>query len=98
MLFTMLINLTFQERFYTNQNYIGYPTRYTKHRLEEINDFAYNFFYNPEIIGLDFNSTKENSNEKEEHIHNIVNGFIAFINKCDEVIKKNNTEFSIILH
>ncbi len=73
---------------YTNQNYIGYPTRYTKHRLKEINDFAYNFFYNPETIGLDFNSTKENSNEREEHIDNIVNEFIAFINKCDEVIKK----------
>lgn len=74
--------------FYTNQNYIVYPTRYTKHRLEEINAFVYNFFYNPEIIGLDFNSTKENPNERKEHIHNIVNEFIAFINKCDEVIKK----------
>lgn len=72
---------------YTNQNYIGYPTRYKKHKLEELRNFTHNIYYNPQTNYLDFEK-EYTSEEIENHAEEIVKEFIAFIDKCEELTKK----------
>ena len=72
---------------YTNQNYIGYPTRYKKHKLEELRNFTHNMYYNPQTNCLDFEK-EYTSDEIKNHAEEIVKEFIAFIDKCEELTKK----------
>lgn len=72
---------------YTNQNYIGYPTRYKKHKLEELRNFTHNIYYNPQTNCLDFEK-EYTSVEIGNHAEEIVKEFIDFIDKCEELTKK----------
>lgn len=69
---------------YTNQNYIGYPTSDKEHNLDELRNFTHNIYYNPQINCLDFKDT----GDIENHAREVAKEFVAFIDKCEELTKK----------
>lgn len=68
----------------TNQNYIGYPTSDKEHNLDELSNFTHNIYYNPQINCLDF----KEAGDIENHAREVAKEFVAFIDKCEELTKK----------
>lgn len=69
---------------YTNQNYIGYPTRYTKHTVNELKEFTHNIFFNPETNCLEIGK-KYGEDDIDKHVKEIVEEFLQFIEICEKL-------------
>ena len=69
---------------YTNQNYIGYPTRYTKHTVNGLKEFTHNIFFNPRTNCLKIGK-EYGEDDIDKHVKEIIEEFLQFIETCEKL-------------